>query len=281
MLSTDYTVSVPLALASTLDGPALSLRVDDYAALLEVADGLPWQHVREVTLPSVDDFGLLSQYYSRSHWNLWWKTFDVGRLLDLLPELRRRTVTLLVAPDDPDLYEKVVLGESLSLQMTIPLDDPDGIDLATLNSLVSYVLITGAMRTVRIEPLVSMVNTAAGRRSQTLWDFSDENVHRNLFVDDARQVSLSARHAKTHPYGTLRELESGDVESTEAYKRLEGYSEGLFVSQSDCATCRAFPLCGGWLRYVDQDYDCEVWLLVLTSLQDAVGDSERAKALER
>lgn len=280
-LTNDYTVSVPLALARDPDGPALHLRVDDCAALVEVADHLPWKRIREVTLPAVDDLPAFEAYYGRVRWNLWWNGFDVGRLLDLLPALRRRTVTVLVAPDDPDLYDKMVLGESLSLQMAVPLADPDGIDLATLNSLVSYVLITSATRPVRIEPLVSMINTAADREDQTLWDFAGENVRRNLFVDDAGQVSISARLADTHPYGTLSELESGDFEHTAAFQQLDGYAEGLFRNQSDCATCRAFPLCGSWLRYADPEYDCEVWQLVLTSLQDAVGETERAKALTR
>jgi len=277
----DYTVSVPLALVEDLDGPALHLRVDDCAALVEAADHLPWQRIREVTLPSVDDLPALEAYYGRVRWNLWWKGFDVGRLLDLLPALRRQTVTVLVAPDDPDLYDKLVVGESLSLNMAMPLTDPDAIDLAALNSLVSYVLITSATRPVRIEPLVSMVKTAADREDQTLWDFAGENVHRNLFVDDAGRVSISARLADTHPYGTLREIKSGEVESSEAFRRLDGYAEGLFRDQTECSTCRAFPLCGSWLRYADPQYDCEVWQLVLTSLQDAVGDAERARALAR
>jgi len=277
----DLTVSVPLALAlaGELDGMTLHLRVEDCAALLRVAEQLPWQNVHRVTLPSIEDFESVQDYSRRAHWNLWWPERDMGRLLDLAPTLRRRTVTLWVAPDDPDLHNKLAVGESLSLQMAVPLADPDCIDLADLNSLVSYVLLTGATRTVHIEPLASMVNTAAGREEQTLWDVANESVRHNLFVDDAGQVSVSARLAPTHHFGTLADLADGSIKSSAAYQRLHGYTEGLFRSQSVCSTCRAYPLCGGWLRYADPEYDCEVWQLVINSLQDAVGEREAAKAL--
>jgi hypothetical protein len=277
----DYTMKAPLGLATAVKGHALHLCVEDTSALGKAADALPWQRIREVTGPTTDEFASFTGYHNRARWNLWWKGFDVGRLLDLSPILRRRTVTVLVSPDDPDLHEKLVLGESLSLQMAVPLSDPDAWDLAAMNRILSYVLITGATRRVRIEPMSSMVTTARGRDHLNLWNFADEKVHRNLWVDDAGRVSLSARLAQTHPFGSLNELTVEDLEQTSCYRRLEGYVEGLFVSQSDCATCRSYPLCGGWLRYVEPAYDCQVWQLVLNSLSDAVGDAERARRLAR
>ncbi len=283
----DYTLNVPLPLAvargqaATADGHALHLRVEDTDALVKANDAIPWQRVWEITGPTIEDFALLTAYHDRARWNLWWKGFDVGRLLDLAPSLRRRTVTVLVAPDDPNLHEKLLLGDSLSLRMAVPLTDPDSPNLEELNRIISYVLITGATRRVHMDPVSSMVATAMGHQDLTLWDFADENVHRNLFVDDAGQVSLSARHLTGHPYGPLGELNLEDMERGASYQRLSSYAEELFVSRSECATCRAYPLCGGWLRYVDRGYDCEVWHLVLTALLEAVGDTERTRKLAR
>jgi hypothetical protein len=279
MTANDYTWSVPLNVAVKLDGPALHLRPPDGAALLEVADRIPWPRVRLVTLP-LDDFPRLEAYHNRARWNLRWEGFDVGHLLDLLPLLRRRTVTVLVAADDPQLYDKMVVGESLSVQMRLALRDPGSVDLAALNRLVSYVLLTGARRAVPIEPIVSMVQTAAGRERQTLWDFADENPRRNVYVDDAGRVCLSERFDRaTHDYGALADLQEEDLERTAGYRLLADYAEAQFRDQTPCSECRAFPLCGGWLRYVERDYDCEVWQLVLGALQDAVGETERNKEL--
>ena len=140
---------------------------------------------------------------------------------------------------------------------------------------------TNAAQPPRTEPMASMVRAASGREDLTLWDLAAENVCTNLFVDDAGRVSVSERLAQTHPLGTLDDLASNDLESRSAYRRLRGYAEGLFRSQSECATCRAYPLCGGWLRYVDPAYDCTAWQRVLNTLQDGVGKQERAAALAR
>jgi len=251
----------------------------DTNALVEAADGLPWQRVREITLPTLEDFDLLRRHHSRTRWNLWWRGFDEGRLMDLVPTGRRHNVTVLLAPDDLRLYDKLVLAESQSLQVAIPLTEPDCLDLDVFNSIISDVLVTDTTRQVVSEPMASMVNTARGRDDLTLWNFAEENVHRNVWVGDAGQVSLSARLARSHPYGSWQELDLEDMEGGSSYQRLEAYAEALFVSRSDCATCRAYTLCGGWLRYVDRGYDCDGWQRVLNALQDAVGQTERARIL--
>lgn len=284
MRRSNYTLSVPLALATTGKGLPLQVRAPGGAALLEAAKGLDWQQVREVTLPSLDDFEAVSALHSRTRWSVLWQDFSLGRLLDRLPLLRRRRVTVLVAPKDAALYDKLVVGESLALHMAVDLDDPDAVDLAVWNQLVSHVLLTGGWRPVRLEPLTSLVATAAGRRSLTLWDYAHENVHTNLWADAQGRVSLSARLAQSHPYTTLDALDHGSLgqdrfEQSASYLRLADYAEGLFRDRAPCATCRSFPLCGGWLRYVDPAYDCELWQLVLSSVMDAVGDTGRARAL--
>lgn len=273
----NHTVCVPLALARGADGPALHLRVDDCAALNKAAETLPWRRIREVTLPRVEDFAALRPYWDRAHWNLWWRGFHVGLLEERATDLQQRNVIVLVTPDDPNLHEKLMAGESLSLHMEAPLSDPDRMDLAALESLLSHALNTDATRPLRMEPMASLVRAAAGRHAVTLWDLAAENVRTNLHVDPAGRVSVSARLAETHPLGTLTTLNLDDVRRTPAYRRLCGYAEGLFRSQSDCATCWAYPLCGGWLRYVDPAYDCTPWQRVLNALQDAVGKRKRAR----
>ncbi len=283
ILNVPHPLASALALAAGSRGHALHLRVDDTNdthALVEAADELPWQRVREVTLPTLEDFDLLRRHHSRTRWNLWWRGFDEGRLMDLVPTGRRHNVTVLLASDALRLYDKLVLAESQSLQVAIVLTEPDCLDLDVFNSIISYVLVTDATGRVVPEPMASMVNTARGRDDLTLWNYAEENVHRNVWVDDAGQVSLSARLARSHPYGPWQELDLNDVERVSSYQRLEAYAESLFMSRADCATCRAYTQCGGWLRYVERDYDCDHWQRVLNALQDAVGQTERARMLE-
>ena len=100
-------------------------------------------------------------------------------------------------------------------------------------------------------------------------------------MDDDGRVGLSARLLDTHAYTTLADLDDADLSGSEAYQRLDDYAEKQFRDQSECSSCQTFPLCGGWLRYVDPAYDCEVWQLVLNGLAEAVGEGERSKALAR
>ncbi len=278
-LDSDFIVNVPLARVSAEDFPAMHLRVDDTAALIAAADKLPWSQIEEVTLPGLDDFRALEPHHNRCRWSLRWTGFDVGQLLDLQRPLRRSNVSVLVAPDDPDLYDKLLVGESLSLNMRVDIGDPDAMDLAALNNLVTYVLVNSASRQVRIEPIMAMMRTAGGGDRRTLWDQAREDVRHNMWVNDDGRVSLSARLLDSHTYTTVDKLAATDFGKTDPFVRLDEYQEKQFREQTECSSCQAFPLCGGWLRYADPDYDCEVWQLVLNALAEAVGDRERAKVL--
>ncbi len=278
----DFLLSVPVALATRAPGLTLHLRVDSVTELTASLDGLPWDRIREVTLPALEDISALGDRGEGVSIRLWWRgDLDVGRLLDLHPELRRLRAMLLIDAQDPHLYEKALVGESLALTMSVAMAEPDSVDLAELNRLISYVLIAQAERAVRIQPLASMINALASSESYTLFHHAKERVRHDLYVGGDGVVSLSERLLESHPYATLDELPGLDLTGLSSFSRLDGYVEGLFRAQSQCSTCRTFPLCGGWLRLQDPGYDCELWRLVLDAMADAVGERERARRLAR
>jgi len=89
----------------------------------------------------------------------------------------------------------------------------------------------------------------------------------NLYVDQALRVTASERLARAGRF--FGHVCGGAQVDTSArlWTDLIDHKKNLFVSGSQCASCEAFHLCDGYLRFVDSGFNCEPFLEVFLEIK--------------
>jgi len=89
----------------------------------------------------------------------------------------------------------------------------------------------------------------------------------HLYIGQALQVTASERLARAGRYfGYVSRGLQVDT-SAALYMDLIDHKKNLFVSGSPCASCEAFDLCEGYLRFVEPGFKCEPFLEVFLEIK--------------
>jgi len=120
---------------------------------------------------------------------------------------------------------------------------------------------------VPVEFFHSMVLGQLKRQPVSLADIYPESPDRFLYVTEPGQITASARLAEANRFfGTVTGGLKVDEES-DLYRTLLDLKSAVFLGNSSCATCEAFDLCSGYLRVVDNGFNCSLFLEVFASLR--------------
>jgi hypothetical protein len=89
----------------------------------------------------------------------------------------------------------------------------------------------------------------------------------HLYIDRSRQVTASERLARAGRF--FGHISRGVQLDTNAalYMDLMDYKKKMFVSGTQCASCEAFDLCGGYLRFVEPGFKCVPFLEVFLEIK--------------
>lgn len=212
-------------------------------------------------------------------------------------------VVLKLHPGDaPHLYTNTWLGDRFSLEVLMDVDNGllQGVktvtsamvpvtmnleemsDSAELMAVLNYYLHDTHVQ-VPVEFFHSMISSCLRGASVALSDFYPESPSQFLYVDESRRVTASARLARAGKFfGTVAGGLKID-EASQLYKDLLDRKKNLVLSGSECIACEGFDLCGGYLRFVDTDFDCDPFLEVFREIKakakEIADDLARAEEL--
>ncbi|MEW6531557.1 MAG: hypothetical protein AB1473_12015 [Thermodesulfobacteriota bacterium] len=89
----------------------------------------------------------------------------------------------------------------------------------------------------------------------------------HLYVDQSMQVTASERFARAGRFFGNVSLGVHVDTSSAVYVELIDRKKNLFVGGSQCASCEAFDLCEGYLRFVDPGFKCEPFFEVFLEIK--------------
>lgn len=204
--------------------------------------------------------------------------------------------------DAPHLYTNTWLGDRFSLEALMDVDKGllQGVktvtsamvpvtmnleemsDSAELMPVLNYYLHDAHVQ-VPVEFFHSMISARFRGASLALSDLYPESPTQFLHVDESGKVAASARLARAGKFfGTIAGGLKID-EDSQLYKDLLDPKKNLVLSGSKCIACEGFDLCGGYLRFVDTNFDCDPFLEVFKEIKakarEIADDLARAEEL--
>ncbi len=200
---------------------------------------------------------------------------DLGRVSGLAPALRSlRPVFVLAA--DRQVFTNTRFLTSLALPVHIDPDTPVD-DAAELARVLDYYL-RDALLHVPIEPFHSLLRTRPLRRPFDLWDTEYERAGVHLHVADDGAIAFSpAWHRAGSTLGTLGDSWS-TIAASPAYRAHLDVTGRIFAERRACMFCPHLQPCGGFLKRIRPERDCDAWLALFGTLGAETG---RARQLLR
>lgn len=155
---------------------------------------------------------------------------------------------------DVGLLQGVRIVTSAGVPVILNLDEVR--DTGELISVFHYYVHEPHLQ-VPVEFFHSMFNAYLNKAPLSLEDMYPESPDTFLYVDESGGITSSARLARFGAF--FGEVSDGiriDKDSP-AYKGLLHRRKNIFLSGSACGACEHFDLCGGYLRAVEKEFDCE------------------------
>jgi hypothetical protein len=165
---------------------------------------------------------------------------------------------------DAGLLQGVRIITSAMVPVTLNLDELH--DAGDLMAAFLYYVHEPHLRTP-VEFFHSMFHAFLKKASVSLAEIYPESPEALLYVDESGRVTCSARLARAGRFfGEVSDRLRIDEQSP-VYKDLILRKKNLFLSSSPCVSCEQFDLCEGYLRSVDQGFDCEPFWNVFAELK--------------
>jgi len=187
--------------------------------------------------------------------------------------LKRTTPIFVIVPDENTLRNAntlTSLGFRVHIDAAAPVDSED----ALLRALDFY--LHNPLLSTPVEPFHTLLRTASASRGHDLWDIQSENVKINFYVSDNGEVALAKRWTSSGlNYGTLDNTWD-EIVNGALMRRLLSFKADLFRQQNQCVFCRHLDLCGGFLRAVEPEWQCNIWQELFKTLRD---EARKAKDL--
>lgn len=193
------------------------------------------------------------------------RIFEIGKHIDSF----RKTSPVFMAVADNNLLKKINFLSAFGFQIHIDMNIPPA-SVEILAGALDFYLHNPLLRTP-IEPFHSLLKTVAQTGPKfTLWDTEYEKTAANIYINDTGAVSLSARWSgKGLNFGSL-ENSWAEIELSDLYIRLSSITAELFREKSPCIFCRHMDICGGFLKAIDKDWPCDVWIETFDLLKNEV-----------
>ncbi len=158
-----------------------------------------------------------------------------------------------------------------SAQAHVALDLDDVRDPAELMAVLNYYLHEPHL-SVPVEFFHSLFSSCVQGEPVSLAEMYAEDPEKFLYVDDAGRITASARFAAAGKFfgGLAEGLKVG--EDSPLLTEIRNRKKNLFVSRSVCASCEAFDLCGGYLRFVTNEFDCDPFIQVMQEIKERAAE---------
>ncbi len=165
-----------------------------------------------------------------------------------------------------------------SAQALVALDLEDVRDPGELTAVLNYYLHEPHL-SVPIEFFHSLFSSSVQRTPVSLAETYPEDPEKFLYVDEAARVTASARFAAVGKF--FGEFANGLKvgEDSALLQEIRNRKKNLFLSRSRCASCEVFELCGGYLRFVTNEFDCDPFIEVMQEIK--IRAAEMAEDIRR
>jgi len=192
---------------------------------------------------------------------------------EIVDALKKTQCVFMIAPDERAVRNANSLT-SLGFRAHIDAAAPVDSEQALLRALDFY--LHNPLLSTPVEPFHTLLRTASASRGHDLWDIQSENVKINFYVSDNGEVALAKRWTSSGlNYGTLDNTWD-EIVNGALMRRLLSFKADLFRQQNQCVFCRHLDLCGGFLRAVEPEWQCNIWQELFKTLRD---EARKAKDL--
>lgn len=265
-----YLANVPLSQVLLRTFSRLVVRVDDMSRLVSEIDGLSDKGIEAFEILDYrESITPLAPYRDAFRWLIRLGGENLERVLEDRAHFDKNRTTFLLEQDDPELLRLALTLSALGLRTRILLDAPREADLEVLKALLAYHLESPA-HAAALAPFSSIKAALEDGGGRNLWHFNEEDYQSRLYLTAQGRLTLSERFARRERFYEVQEvLRANTFEGTALFKQLRGYARGLFADMEDCAFCRHYPICGGWLRFEDSIFDCTGWQELFETLRQA------------
>lgn len=178
--------------------------------------------------------------------------------------LSDRFVLGILMDVDNGLLQGVRIVTSAGVPVILNLDEVH--DTGELISVLHYYLHEPHLQ-VPVEFFHSLFNAFLNKETLSLEGMYPESPDTFLYIDESGRVSGSARLARANKF--FGEVTTGLAlnEESPEYKNLLDRRKNIFLFGSACAACEHFDLCGGYLRFIENKFDCEPFINAFTEMK--------------
>ena len=189
------------------------------------------------------------------------------KLLAMLDDLRRYAGHYQFTPETIGDTTTAIMAASLNVPVHLAFSEEWPAEI--LNELLDYFLRSLALQ-VPIEPFYFLA-TALGQQHQgNLWEYYQEVLGRNFFIDQRKRITLSSRWADREMFFGSLDQKGKDLNESRLWADLQGLDKQLFISQSPCAFCEHYKYCAGFWRTTGQaEATCGIWRGLMDRLANA------------
>ena len=192
--------------------------------------------------------------------------------------------TLVFEGNSASLPRSIQFLSSLNLPIEISTDVIIYQTAESLLDLADRLLFSPFIKTT-VQPIFELLQAliAGDNRSPfSLWNACRETLGRDFFVSRNGKVSLSRRWADKNRYFGDISSTTGEMQGSPLYAKLKGIAGRVEFSSSECPGCQAENFCSGFLRALDDAYDCGPFLSLHAYLADQIPTlKKRVNALPR
>lgn len=178
---------------------------------------------------------------------------------------------------DEELYTQTKITTSLGYPVF--LDELDTLSQNSDNALqkvMEYFLFTPGLK-VRIEPFFSFIRSALvpldnGHKGkmQNLNILYQEIFPRHFYVNQEGMISLSKRWMdKGKSFGLITQ-DFNEILNSPLANQLRQHEFDLFYHQTECSFCPYYSFCAGYLRRLDNDYNCQPHKKLFAQLKSCI-----------